>query len=376
MLKIDKERDNLLTDYAIGMLKDFYMRDHENSPQEAYARASKAWSTYKGNLDNELAQRLYDYVSRKWFMFASPVLSNAPNGVASDKGLPISCFLTYVPDTLEGLIDHSSELRWLSVLGGGVGGHWSDVRTVSDKAPGPIPFLHTVDADMIAYRQGKTRKGSYAAYMEISHPDIVEFLNMRIPTGDVQRKALNLHNAINITDEFMQAVIDNKEWDLKDPANGKVFETVSARKLWERIIEVRFRTGEPYLNFIDEANRKLPQSLKDLGLKIHGSNLCNEIHLPTSADRTAVCCLSSLNLEFYDEWKNTTIVEDLITMLDNVLEYFIENAPDEIARARYSASRERSIGLGAMGFQTGFTQIGSRQCPDRQGPHRYCLQIM
>lgn len=352
MLKINKERDNLLTDYAIGMLKDFYMRDHENSPQEAYARASKAWSTYKGNLDNELAQRLYDYVSRKWFMFASPVLSNAPNGVASDKGLPISCFLTYVPDTLEGLIDHSSELRWLSVLGGGVGGHWSDVRTVSDKAPGPIPFLHTVDADMIAYRQGKTRKGSYAAYMEISHPDIVEFLNMRIPTGDVQRKALNLHNAINITDEFMQAVIDNKEWDLKDPANGKVFETVSARKLWERIIEVRFRTGEPYLNFIDEANRKLPQSLKDLGLKIHGSNLCNEIHLPTSADRTAVCCLSSLNLEFYDEWKNTTIVEDLITMLDNVLEYFIENAPDEIARARYSASRERSIGLGAMGFHS------------------------
>ena len=291
MLKINKERDDLLTDYAIGMLKDFYMRDHENSPQEAYARASKAWSTYKGNLDNELAQRLYDYVSRKWFMFASPVLSNAPNGVASDKGLPISCFLTYVPDTLEGLIDHSSELRWLSVLGGGVGGHWSDVRTVSDKAPGPIPFLHTVDADMIAYRQGKTRKGSYAAYMDISHPDIVEFLNMRIPTGDVQRKALNLHNAINITDEFMQAVIDNKEWDLKDPANGKVFETVSARKLWERIIEVRFRTGEPYLNFIDEANRKLPQSLKDLGLKIHGSNLCNEIHLPTSADRTAVCCL-------------------------------------------------------------------------------------
>ena len=352
MLKINKERDDLLTDYAIGMLKDFYMRDHENSPQEAYARASKAWSTYKGNLDNELAQRLYDYVSRKWFMFASPVLSNAPNGVASDKGLPISCFLTYVPDTLEGLIDHSSELRWLSVLGGGVGGHWSDVRTVSDKAPGPIPFLHTVDADMIAYRQGKTRKGSYAAYMEISHPDIVEFLNMRIPTGDVQRKALNLHNAINITDDFMQAAIDNKEWDLKDPANGKVFETVSARKLWERIIEVRFRTGEPYLNFIDEANRKLPQSLKELGLKIHGSNLCNEIHLPTSADRTAVCCLSSLNLEFYDEWKNTTIVEDLITMLDNVLEYFIENAPDEIARARYSASRERSIGLGAMGFHS------------------------
>lgn len=352
MLKIDKKRDDLLTDYAIGMLKDFYMRGHEKSPQEAYMRASKAWSTYQGIMDERLAERLYDYVSRRWFMFASPVLSNAPNGIANDKGLPISCFLTYVPDTLDGLIDHSSELRWLSVLGGGVGGHWSSVRTVSDKAPGPIPFLHTVDADMIAYRQGKTRKGSYAAYMDVSHPDIVEFLNMRIPTGDVQRKALNLHNAINITDAFMQAVIDNKDWDLVDPGKGKVAETVNARKLWERIIEVRFRTGEPYLNFIDEANRHLPQALKDKGLKIHGSNLCNEIHLPTGADRTAVCCLSSLNLEFYDEWKNTTIVEDLVTMLDNVLEYFIENAPDEIARARYSAERERSIGLGAMGFHS------------------------
>ena len=351
-ITIDKTRDNLLTDYAVGMLKDFYMQGDETSPQEAYARASTAWSTYQGILDKDLANRIYDYVSRKWFMFASPVLSNAPNGKVEGYGLPISCFLTYVPDTLEGLISHSAELRWLSIMGGGVGGHWSDVRTVSDKAPGPIPFLHTVDADMIAYRQGKTRKGSYAAYMEVSHPDIVEFLNMRIPTGDVQRKALNLHNAINISDAFMQAVIDNKDWDLKDPANGTVKETVSARKLWERIIEVRFRTGEPYLNFIDEANRHLPQSLKDLGLKIHGSNLCNEIHLPTGSDRTAVCCLSSLNLEFYDEWKNTTIVEDLITMLDNVLEYFIENAPDEIERARRSAERERSIGLGAMGFHS------------------------
>ena len=351
-IKINKDRDNLLTDYAVGMLKDFYMRGSETSPQEAYARAAKAWSTYKGEIDADLAQRLYEYVSNKWFMFASPVLSNAPNGNTEDKGLPISCFLTYVPDTLEGLIAHSSELRWLSVLGGGVGGHWSDVRTVSDKAPGPIPFLHTVDADMIAYRQGKTRKGSYAAYMDVSHPDISEFLNMRIPTGDVQRKALNLHNAINITDEFMEAVISNSDFDLRDPKDGSVKETVNARKLWERIIEVRFRTGEPYLNFIDEANRHLPQALKDRGLKINGSNLCNEIHLPTGPDRTAVCCLSSLNLEYYDEWKNTTIVEDLITMLDNVLEYFIENAPDEISRARYSAARERSIGLGAMGFHS------------------------
>ena len=351
-IHLSRDRDDLLTDYAIGMLKDFYMRDYEKSPQEAYSRAAQAWSTYQGQMDEALATRLYEYVSKKWFMFASPVLSNAPNGTKKDKGLPISCFLTYVPDTLEGLISHSSELRWLSVFGGGVGGHWSDVRTVTDKAPGPIPFLHTVDADMIAYRQGKTRKGSYAAYMDVSHPDIMEFLNMRIPTGDVQRKALNLHNAINITDAFMSAVTKNEQWDLKDPASGVVSETLSARKLWERIIEVRFRTGEPYLNFIDRANEFLPQPLKDKGLKINGSNLCNEIHLPTSADRTAVCCLSSLNLEYYEDWKNTTIVEDIITMLDNVLEYFIENAPNEISRAKYSAERERSIGLGAMGFHS------------------------
>ena len=351
-MKIDKKKDKLLANYAIGMLKDFYLNENENSPQEAYARASTAWSTYKGELDEDLAERLYSYVSNKWFMFASPVLSNAPNGTKKGKGLPISCFLTYVPDTLEGLISHSSELRWLSVFGGGVGGHWSDVRTVSDIAPGPMPFIHTVDADMIAYRQGKTRKGSYAAYMDVSHPDIIEFLNMRIPTGDVQRKALNLHNAINITDEFMNAVMDNSDFDLRDPKDQAVKESVNARKLWERILETRFRTGEPYLNFIDTANKYLPEPLKDLGLKINGSNLCNEIHLPTSEDRTAVCCLSSLNLEYYDDWKDTTIVRDLIRMLDNVLEYFIEHAPDSIERAKFSAYRERSIGLGAMGFHS------------------------
>ena len=352
-IKIKKQRDELLTDYAISMLKDFYFVDGETSPQEAYARAAKAWSMYEGTLDAGLAERLYDYVSKKWFMFASPVLSNAPSPKQKkSKGLPISCFLTYVPDTLEGLISHTDELRWLSIMGGGVGGHWSDVRSVSEIAPGPMPFIHTVDADMIAYRQGKTRKGSYAAYMDIHHPDIVEFLNMRIPTGDVQRKALNLHNAINITDDFMNAVISNSDFALVDPHSKLTIETVSARKLWERIIETRFRTGEPYLNFIDTANKDLPQPLKDLGLKINGSNLCAEIHLPTNADRTAVCCLSSLNLEYYDEWKDTTIVRDLIRMLDNVLQYFIDNAPDTISRARYSASRERSIGLGAMGFHS------------------------
>lgn len=351
-VEVNYDRDDLLTDYAVGMLKDFYMIDGETSPQDAYARASTAWSMYKGQLDDVLARRLYEYVSKKWFMYASPVLSNAPSDEGKSKGLPISCFLTYVPDTLEGLIEHSSELRWLSVMGGGVGGHWGDVRTVSDIAPGPIPFMHTVDADMIAYRQGKTRKGSYAAYLNVHHPDIVEFLNIRIPTGDVQRKALNIHNAINITDKFMAAVINNTDFDLHDPKDGIVKDSVNARKLWERILEVRFRTGEPYLNFIDTANRALPMPLKEKGLKIHGSNLCNEIHLPTGPDRTAVCCLSSLNLEYYDEWKDTNIVRDLIRMLDNVLEYFIENAPDSISRARYSASRERSIGLGAMGFHS------------------------
>lgn len=351
-ITIDTSRDNLLENYAVSMLKDFYMNEYETSPQEAYARAANAWSTFNDNTDNALAQRLYDYVSRKWFMFASPVLSNAPNGDKKQKGLPISCFLTYVPDTLEGLIDHTSELRWLSVYGGGVGGHWSDVRTVSDIAPGPIPFLHTVDADMIAYRQGKTRKGSYAAYMDVSHPDILEFLNIRIPTGDVQRKALNLHNAINLTDEFMTAVVEGTDFDLRDPKDDTVKETVNARKLWERILEIRFRTGEPYLNFIDTANKHLPEALKAQGLKIHGSNLCNEIHLPTGPDRTAVCCLSSLNLEFYDDWKDTTIVRDLIRMLDNVLQYFVDHAPDTIKRAKYSAYRERSLGLGAMGFHS------------------------
>jgi len=215
-----------------------------------------------------------------------------------------------------------------------------------------MPFLHTVDADMTAYRQGKTRKGSYAAYMDVSHPDLIEFLNMRIPTGDVNRKNLNLHHAINITDDFMRAVERNEMWDLKDPHEDTVRETMPARTLWQHILETRYRTGEPYLNFIDTANRALPHTMKAKGLKIHGSNLCNEIHLPTSEDRTAVCCLSSLNLEKFDEWKDGTLVADLIRFLDNVLQFFIDNAGDEISRARYSATQERSLGLGAMGWHS------------------------
>jgi len=345
-IEIEKKMDRKLSKQAKKLLKDYYCKGDEKSPQEAFARASVAYSYG----DMELAQRVYDAVSKGWFMFSSPILSNAPRQNEKVKALPISCFLTYVDDSLHGLIDHTSELRWLSVKGGGVGGHWSDIRAVSDIAPGPMPFLHTVDSDMTAYRQGRTRKGSYAAYMDISHPDIIEFINMRIPTGDVNRKNLNLHHAVNLPDEFMEAVEVDLDWELKDPDSDEIREIVSARKLWETVLETRYRTGEPYLNFIDTANRALPQTQKDLGLMINGSNLCNEIHLPTNEERTAVCCLSSVNLEKYDEWKDTDMVADLTRFLDNVLQFFIDNAGDEISKARYSAERERSLGLGAMGF--------------------------
>lgn len=351
-IKIDLEKDKLLTDYAIDMILEFYSCEGETSPQHVFARAAKAWSTYHGKCDLELAQRLYNYVSNKWFMFASPVLSNAPSEDKKVKGMPISCFLSYVPDSVEGLIDHSAEIRWLSVMGGGVGGHWSDIRSVSEIAPGPIPFMHTVDADMTAYRQGKTRKGSYAAYLDIDHPDILEFINVRVPTGDNNRKCLNLHNAVNITDKFMEAVKNGDTYELIDPKKGPTGEFQNARKVFEKLLEIRFRTGEPYLNFIDTANKQLPEPLKGKGLKIHGSNLCNEIHLPTSEDRTAVCCLSSVNLEYFDEWSKTSMIEDLVTMLDNVLEYFISNAPKQLKKAINSAINERSIGLGAMGFHS------------------------
>lgn len=344
-LNIDLTRDSLLSEQSSTLLKDYYLKKGETSPQHAFARAAISFSCG----DKDLAQRIYDYVSQGWFMFSSPILSNAGS---NDGSMPISCFLNYVPDTLEGLIDHSSETRWLSVKGGGVGGHWGDVRAVSEKAPGPMPFLHTIDADMVAYRQGKTRKGSYAAYMDISHPDIIEFINMRIPTGDVNRKNLNTHHGVNIPDSFMDCVKENKTWDLIDPKTKEVKETLLARKIWELILETRYRTGEPYLFFIDTANKHLPESQKNLGLKINGSNLCNEIVLATNEERTAVCCLSSVNLEQYDSWKDTNMIADLVQFLDNVLQFFIDNAPDVIQRAKFSAMRERSIGLGAMGFHS------------------------
>ena len=330
------------SDHAIKLLQNYYMQDSDASPIEAFKRAAYHYTNKK------LASRIFDYACKGWFMFSSPILSNA-----GTKSMPISCFLSYVPDTIEGLIQHSEELRWMSVMGGGVGGHWDDVRAVSDKAPGPIPFLKTVDSDMLAYRQGSTRKGSYAAYLDVSHPDIIEFLNIRMPTGgDTNRKCFTLNNAVNISDAFMAAVANGDSWNLIDPNDNTTRTTINARELWQRILEVRFRTGEPYLNFIDEANRKLPQQLKNKGLKIHGSNLCNEIHLPTSNDRSAVCCLSSLNLELFDEWKDSSIVQDLIEFLDDVLQYFIENAPCYLNKAIYSAKQERSLGLGAMGFHS------------------------
>ena len=357
-IEIDLKQDSILSPQGKKLLKEYYCKEGETSPQHAFARASVAYCAG----DMELAQRIYKYVSLGWFMFSSPVLSNAPLEGEKVKALPISCFLSYVPDSLEGLIEHTSELRWLSVKGGGVGGHWSDVRSISDIAPGPIPFLHTVNADMTAYRQGKTRKGSYAAYMDISHPDILEFIGMRTPTGDLNRKCLNIHHAINLTDDFMKAVECNQDWHLKDPNDGTVRETMKARKLWEYIIETRFRTGEPYMNFIDTANAALPYEQKRMGFKNHGSNLCGEIHLITNEKRTAVCCLSSLNLERWDEFTYSghiyNVVRDCIRFLDNVLQWFIDHAPDTIEKARYSAQRERSLGLGAMGFHSYLQKLG------------------
>lgn len=330
-----------LSDHAKVLLREYYLQGEDDTPERAFERAAHTYAS-----DPDLADRVASAAKNGWFMFSSPILSNAGRG-----GLPISCYLTYVDDSIDGIVGHSSELRYMSVLGGGVGGHWSKVRSVSKKSPGPIPFLKTVDADMVAYKQGATRKGSYAAYIDVSHPDIVEFVNMRTPTGgDPNRKAFNLHLGVNLSDEFMEAVYAGSDWDLIDPSSSEVRETVSARELWQSLIETRFRTGEPYFFFIDTANKALAKPLRDAGLKVNGSNLCSEITLPTAEGRSAVCCLSSLNLEKFDEWCDTSLVEDLIEFLDDVITYFVENAPNSLAKARLGALRERSLGLGAMGF--------------------------
>ena len=353
---INYDRDELLTDFGKTTLKDRYLLPQEDSPQDGFLRAAKAFSD-----NDEMAERIYSYASKLWFMYSTPVLSNA----GSKRGMPISCFLNYVGDSREGLTGHYTENAWLASVGGGIGGYWGHVRSDGtmtsggSQSSGSIPFLHVVDSEILAFSQGKTRRGSYAAYMDISHPEIIEFIEMRKPSGgDVHRKCLNLHHGVNISNEFMQ-LIDNciKEptyddsWNLIDPHTKKVVRTVSARELWQKILETRVATGEPYVSFIDTINDALPETQKKLGLEVHHSNLCTEITLPTSDNRTAVCCLSSVNLEKYDEWKNDTLfIPDLIRFLDNVLQYFIDHAPEELFRARFSANNERSLGLGAMGF--------------------------
>lgn len=347
-IKIDLTRDALFDSLGLQRLKESYMKDDETSPQERFAFVSQAFSS-----NPEHAQRLYEYSSKHWLSYSTPILSFG----RSKRGLPISCFLNYMDDSAEGLVDNLSETNWLSMLGGGVGVHLG-IRNSDDKSTGVMPHLKMYDASSLAYRQGRTRRGSYAAFLDISHPDIIQFLEMRKPTGDQNLRTLNLNHGVNISDEFM-GVIErcmkdgdaNDDWALKNPANGEVVEVVSAKALWQKILDLRMQTGEPYLIFIDTANRALPEWLSDKGLKINGSNLCTEIFLPTSADRTAVCCLSSLNLEYYDDWKGVDeFIPDVMEMLDNVLNYFLDNAPDHIRRAVYSASRERSVGLGTLGF--------------------------
>jgi ribonucleoside-diphosphate reductase alpha chain len=347
-IKVDYTRDNLFDDLGKLRLKESYMKDDEVSPQERFAFVSSKFSS-----NPEHAQRLYEYSSKHWLSYSTPILSFG----RSKRGLPISCFLNYIEDTAEGLVDNLSETNWLSMLGGGVGIGFG-IRSADDKSTGVMPHLKIYDASSLAYRQGRTRRGSYAAYLDISHPDIINFLEMRKPTGDQNMRTLNMHHGINIPDTFMQIIeqsmIDpefDDSWELIDPASLIVREKVSAKELWQRILEMRMMTGEPYLHFIDTSNRHLPQWLKDKGLKVHQSNLCSEIILPTNEKRTAVCCLSSLNLEYYDDWKDDALfLKDVAEMLDNVLQYFIDNAPKEIKRAKYSAIRERSIGIGALGW--------------------------
>jgi ribonucleoside-diphosphate reductase alpha chain len=347
-INIDLKRDELFDELGIKRLQESYMREDETSPQHRFAFVSKSFGT---NLDH--AQRLYEYSSKHWLSYSTPILSFG----RSKRGMPISCFLNYIEDTAEGLVDNLSETNWLSMLGGGVGIGFG-IRAADDKSTGVMPHLKIYDASSLAYRQGRTRRGSYAAYLDISHPDIISFLEMRKPTGDPNVRCLNLHHGVNIPDAFMQilerCMLDpeaSDDWELKDPHSGEIREVVSARHLWQQLLEIRMNTGEPYIHYIDTSNRELPFFLKEKGLKVHQSNLCSEIILPTNEQRTAVCCLSSLNLETYDEWKNNKLfLKDVAEMLDNVLNYFIANAPDAISRARYSAERERSIGIGALGF--------------------------
>lgn len=362
-LKKDPSRDALLTEFGKATLVDRYLLPGE-SFQDLFARVALAYSD-----DSEHAQRLYDYISKLWFMPSTPVLSNG----GTDRGLPISCFLNEADDSLNGIVDMWNENVWLASLGGGIGSYWGNLRSIGEtvrgngKTSGIIPFIHVMDSLTLAISQGSLRRGSAACYLPIWHPEVEEFIEMRKPTGgDPNRKALNLHHGIVISDAFMRAVEEDDEWALLSPKDHSVIRKVSARDLWVRILTARVETGEPYLLFIDHVNRAIPEHHKMAGLNVKMSNLCSEITLPTGLDhhdqkRTAVCCLSSLNLETYEEWKDhPLIIEDCMRLLDNVLSDFIKRAPDSMKNAKYAAMRERSVGLGVMGFHS-FLQ--SKQIP-------------
>ena len=357
-VEINSERDGLLTEFGKATLEDRYLMPDE-TPQDLFARVASYFAD-----DDAHAQRIYDYMSRLWFMPSTPVLSNG----GTERGLPISCFLNESNDSLQGIVDLWNENVWLASRGGGIGSYWGNLRSIGEKVgkngkngktSGVIPFIRVMDSLTLAISQGSLRRGSAACYLPVWHPEIEEFIEMRRPTGgDPNRKALNLHHGIVIPDAFMRAVEADEEWALKSPKDGAVQTTVSARDLWIRILTARVETGEPYLLFIDRVNADIPQHQKLAGMRVKMSNLCSEITLPTGEDRfgndrTAVCCLSSLNLETYDEWKNVPgMIEDIMRFLDNVLQDFIDRAPDSMAKAKYSAMRERSVGLGVMGFQS------------------------
>jgi ribonucleoside-diphosphate reductase alpha chain len=350
----DPSRDALLTDFGKETLQDRYLLPGE-SYQDLFARVAAAYAD-----DAEHAQRIYDYVSRLWFMPATPVLSNGGTG----RGLPISCYLNSVDDSLEGIVNTWNENVWLASRGGGIGTYWGHVRGIGEpvglngKTSGIIPFVRVMDSLTLAISQGSLRRGSAACYLDINHPEIEEFLEIRKPSGDFNRKALNLHHGVLLTDAFMEAVRAGAEWNLVSPKDGSVRATVDARSLFQKLVETRLATGEPYIVFADHVNKAMPKHHRELGLKVSTSNLCSEITLPTGRDhlgneRTAVCCLSSLNLETWDEWsKDKKFIEDVMRFLDNVLQDYIDRAPKEMARAKYSAMRERSVGLGVMGFHS------------------------
>jgi ribonucleoside-diphosphate reductase alpha chain len=358
-IKIDRSRDSNLTDFGKATLKDRYLGQNE-SFQDLFARVASVYAD-----DNLHAQRIYNYISNLWFMPATPVLSNG----GTERGLPISCFLNEANDSLEGITNLWEENVWLAARGGGIGSYWGNLRSIGEKigkvgkTSGIIPFIKVMDSLTLAISQGSLRRGSAACYLQIDHPEIEEFIEMRRPTGgDVNRRSLNLHHGVLVTDDFMRAVETDGQWALRSPYDGSVQSTISARNLWIRLLTARVETGEPYVIYIDTVNRQIPQHHKLAGLKVKTSNLCSEITLPTGLDndgkqRTAVCCLSSLNLDTYDQWKDDTqFVEDVMRFLDNVMTDFINRAPDEFAHAKYSAMRERSVGLGVMGLHSYFQQ--------------------